>query len=67
MVGDEAVDGGLEIDDALEDAALRRRLVRTAKKPSTALIQLAEVGVKWNVHLGWRPSQAITLGCLWVA
>src|SRR6202043_1429463 len=35
---------------------LRRRFVRTAKKPSTALSQEAEVGVKWNVQRGWRAS-----------
>jgi len=28
---------------------LRRCLVRMAKKPSTALSQLAEVGVKWKL------------------
>jgi hypothetical protein len=33
---------------------LRRRLVRVAKKPSTALSQEAEVGVKWNIQRGWR-------------
>jgi hypothetical protein len=46
----------------------RRRLrVRAEKKPSTALIQEAEVGVKWNTQRGCRSSQARTLGCLWVA
>src|SRR5947208_15788062 len=46
---------------------LRRRLVSLAKKPSTALSQELEVGVKWKVQRGWRMSQAWTLGCLWVA
>ena len=46
---------------------LSRRLVSLAKKPSTALSQEAEVGVKWKVQRGWRASQARTLGCLWVA
>ena len=32
----------------------RRRLVRLAKKPSTALSHEAEVGVKWKVQRGWR-------------
>ena len=50
----------------LKTPRLRRRLVRMAKKPSTALSQLAEVGVKWNVQRGCRPSHSITLG-LWVA
>ena len=31
---------------------LSRRLVSLAKKPSTALSQEAEVGVKWNVQRG---------------
>ena len=35
VVGDEAIDGGLEIDDVpLKTPRLRRRLVRMAKKPS---------------------------------
>ena len=51
----------------LKTPRLRRRLVSMAKKPSTALSQLAEVGVKWNVERGCRPSYSITLECLWVA
>src|ERR1700676_2730143 len=46
---------------------LRRRLVSTAKKPSTAFSHEALVAVKWKVTRGWRASQAITLGCLWAA
>jgi hypothetical protein len=46
---------------------LRRRLVRVAKKPSTALSQEAEVGVKWNVQRGSRASHFRTSGCLWPA
>ena len=48
-VTQEAVDGSLEIDDrAIERKTprLRRRRVSLAKKPSTALSQGAEVGVK---------------------
>ena len=53
VVGDEAIDGGLEIDDVpLKTPRLRRRLVRMAKKPSTELSQLAEVGVKWKLQRG---------------
>jgi hypothetical protein len=40
---DEAVDGGLKVDDGAEDAALSRRLESLAKKPSTALSQEQEV------------------------
>ena len=42
----------------------RRRLASLAKKPSTALSQEQEVGVKWKVKRGWRPSQARTFGML---
>jgi hypothetical protein len=38
--------------------------VRMAKKPSTALSQLAEMGVKCNAQRGCRPSHSITLGVL---
>jgi hypothetical protein len=44
-VGEEAVDGRLEIDNRADTPRLRRRLVSLAKKPSTALSQDAEVGV----------------------
>src|SRR5262245_61698405 len=43
---------------------LRRRLERSANKPSTALSQDAEVGVKWRTKRGWRASHCRTLGCL---
>ena len=46
---------------------LSRRLVSLAKNPSTAFSQEADVGVKWNAHLGWRASHSFTFGCLWVA
>jgi len=35
---------------------LSRRLLSVAKKPSTALIQEADVGVKWKVKRGCRSS-----------
>ena len=40
----------------------RLRLCRVSleKKPSTALSQEQEVGVKWNVHRGCSASQAST-------
>jgi hypothetical protein len=37
------------------------------KLESSLKCRLAEVGVKWNVQRGCRPSHAITLVCLWVA
>jgi hypothetical protein len=33
-----------------------RRQVSAEKKPSTALSQEAEVGVKWKIQRGWRAS-----------
>jgi hypothetical protein len=52
VVGDEAIDGGLEIDDAFEDAALEAPLGEDGEETSTALSQLAEVGVKWKLQRG---------------
>ena len=46
---------------------LSRRRASLAKKPSTALSQEHEVGVKWKVQRGWRSSQARTFGCLCAA
>jgi len=42
---------------------LSLRLVSFANKPSTALIQEAEVDVKWKVKRSCRPSHSTTLGC----
>ena len=67
VLGEIAVDGGLEVDDRANTPRLSRLLVRVAKKFSTALSQEQEVGVKWKVQRGWRASQARTFGCLWVA
>jgi hypothetical protein len=36
----------------LFEEAVDRGFVRVAKKPSTALSQEADVGVKWSVHRG---------------
>ena len=41
-----------------------RRLVSLAKKPSTALSQEHEVGVKWKVKRGWRSSHCAHLRML---
>jgi hypothetical protein len=67
VVCDGSIGGSLQIDDADKSAAFERRLVSTAKKPSTAFGHEALVGVKWKVTRGWRASQEITLGCLWAA
>ena len=42
----------------------KRRLVSLAKKPSTALSQEHEVGVKWKAKRSCRSSQARTFGML---
>jgi hypothetical protein len=68
VVGDEAIDGGLKIDDAFEGAAPETPFCEDGEKAFDGVeSQLAEVGVKWNVQRGCRSSQAMTLGCLWVA
>ena len=41
-----------------------RRFVSLAKKPSTALSQDADVGVKWKVQRGCRANHWRTFGCL---
>jgi hypothetical protein len=46
---------------------VKRRLESLAKKPSTALSQEQDLGVKWKVKRSWRASQARALGCLWAA
>src|SRR5258707_12194 len=50
-----------------EAPGFKRRLDSLAKKPSTALSQEHEVGVKWKTKRSCRSSQARTLGCLWAA
>ena len=64
---EEAVDGGLEINDRAERTAFEATLAEFGEEALTALSQEAEVGVKWKVKRGWRASQAITFGCLWAA
>jgi hypothetical protein len=41
---DEAIDGGLQVDDRRKTPRFNRRFVSLAKKPSTALSHDAEVG-----------------------
>ena len=67
VLGEVAVDGGLQVDQRAEHAAAEAAAGHGEKKVSTALSQEPEVGVKWKVQRGWRSSQAMTLGCLWVA
>ena len=47
-----AVDGGLEMDQRVEGAALQAAAGQRGKKVSTALSQEQEVGVKWKVQRG---------------
>ena len=56
-LGEEAVDGGLEVDDEGKTPRFKRRLDSLAKKPSTALSQQHEVGVKWKTKRSCRSSQ----------
>ena len=64
---DEAVDGGLEVDDTSKDTALESPFGEFGEAPSTALSHEQEVGVKWKVKRGWRSSRWPTFGCLWAA
>ena len=62
-----AVDGGLQIDDALEDAALQPTAGQGGEE---ALDGVEPGGGGWGEvegPSGWRSSQALTFGCLWVA
>jgi hypothetical protein len=63
VLGEVAVDRGLEVDQRAEGTALQPAAGERAKTDSTALAQEHEVGVKWKVQRGWRAS----LGCLWAA
>ena len=47
---EKAVDCGCRSATDRKTPRLSLRFVRVAKKPSTALSQEADVGVKWNVH-----------------
>jgi hypothetical protein len=59
---EEAIDGRLQGDEGVKHTRFRRCLVNSAKKPSAALIQDAEVGVKWKMKRGCRASHLSTLG-----
>jgi hypothetical protein len=63
---DEAVDGELQINDRLEHAALEAPARELGKQPWTALSQGDEVGVKWNVLRGYRPSRPVCQDCTFV-
>ncbi len=62
-LGEEAVDGGLEVDER-KTPRFKRRLDSLAKKPSTALSQEHEVGVKWKTkRAACRRSSVESLNC----
>ena len=67
VIIEEAIDGGLRSTREWKAPRCGRRLKSLAKKPSTALSQEAEVGVKWKVKCGWRSSHRRTFGCLCAA
>jgi hypothetical protein len=46
---------------------LSRRRVSLEKKPSTALSQEQDFGVRCKTKRGYRASQALTLRCLWAS
>ena len=53
----------MEVDNGVEDPALKAALGQLAKKTSTALSHEHDIAVKRE----WRSSQARTLACLWSA
>lgn len=57
-----AFDGSLKVNDAVKAPRRSRCRVRIEKKPSTALSEVAELGVKCKVHREWRPGQAFMSG-----
>jgi len=62
-VVDEAVDCGLKATMEWNTPRFSLRLASLAKKPSTALIQDAEIGVKWKVNRPCRPSHSTVRLC----
>jgi hypothetical protein len=66
-VVDESGDRADEVGDGVERAAADRLPGDEPKNISTMLSQDPEVGVKCMVMRGFCASQALTLGCLWVA
>ena len=67
-LGEESVDGGLERSTTeRKTPRFKRHPDSLAKKPSTALSQEHEVGVKWKTKRSCRSSQARTFGCLCAA
>ena len=65
--GDEAVDGGLQLDDRGEHAAFQPAVGELGEEALDGIQPRGEVGVKWKVQRWCRSSQARTLGCLCVA
>ena len=61
---EEAVDGGLEVDDRAEDAAFQAPLGQLGEEALDGIEPRAEVGVKWKVQRGWRVEPGADLGVL---
>ena len=64
---DEAVDGGLKLDNRGEDAAFEALPGERGKQAFDGIGPGAGSRVKWKVKRGCRASQAVTFGCLWMA
>ncbi len=67
MLLDEAVNGGLKIDDGAEDPVLQASARQLCEEALDGVHQEHDVGTKWKVQRRCRASQARTFGCLWVA
>ena len=64
VLGEVALDRGLEVDDAEEGASSEPSFGQGGEEALVGVSQEALVGVKWKVTRGCRVSQAITFGCL---
>jgi hypothetical protein len=49
---DEAVDGGLQVDDGVEDAVLKATTGKLGEEASIALSHEHDVSTKWKVQRG---------------
>ena len=64
VVGDEAIDGGLETDDAFEDAALEAPLGEDGEETLDGVEPTGRGGREMEAPARMTPSHSITLGCL---
>jgi hypothetical protein len=64
VVGDEAIDGGLELDDAFEDAALEAPLGEDGEETLDGIEPTGRGGREMEAPARMTPSHSITFGVL---